>query len=182
MEAKIERAGQLNAQKLMDNNPYAQRCPENFQEALRRVYRCVLGTKVSTEALQRLVGDAIPKAGFGRGCVYLMDRGSGNLIPTLKIGAGALNRYRPQGTTLVGDNTSPVTEALYCTTPLRQENAYLFGERVAYITGSFGNTQKQGVLYLEINPDLLREPTEVSLTHFRAVAQALNECLALQRE
>ena len=177
-EQKIDRAREIQSDRLAANNPYLNRCSVEFQNELREAYRVVYKHKLSTEALQRLVGNVIPKAGFGRGCLYLINKQSGRLVPTLKIGSCLLSRYKAQSGTLVTEQESALTEALFCGTPIRQEG-YFFGERVACMVGAVGGKEKAGVLYLELNDELARQPSQVPLSYFRAVLQAMNECLAL---
>jgi hypothetical protein len=100
------------------------------------------------------------------------------LVSSLRIGNTNLSRFRPLSCADAGQ-LHPAVEALSYTTPLRQENVVVNGELVSHITGTFGNTEKTGVLYLELMPRLLDVDQIVGLIAFKAIRHCLNDCLNL---
>ena len=178
-EKNAQRANQHYAKVLFDSNSFVLRCPEGMQELFRKVYARVVPGQVSVEAIQILIAELIPATGFLRGVVYLADPSNENLVPMLRIGDGSLSRYRTFSalTSAKGDN--PIVDALYSGIPIKQEDVFLHGERVSHISGSIGNGERPGVLYLEMGPSLLNSSGNEALTYFRALSRCVNDCLNL---
>ena len=178
-EKKLRSANAAHAGNLMARNPYAAKCPPQLQDGLFRVYRYVIKGQLSTEAVGILLNDVIPRAGYPRGCLYLVDSVRMVLNPVLKIGPDPLSRYKSLNCSYTVESDHPLVEALYCTYPMKQEGVLLHGERVSHISGAIGNEEKPGVLYLELGEKLLEEGGHAAVLQFKAIARCLNECLNL---
>lgn len=166
-------------QKFFDSNSDLKKCPPEIQAKFREVYLDITGSEISIEALNTLVVNVIPGCGFLRGCAYLVDVEGQILIPKLKIGDREISRYKA----LRSSSTKfshPVVEALQCQFPIKEENVYMYGDLVSHVTGAFGTRERPGVLYLEMSPALLALDSHVPLVYFRAIRQALNDCLNLR--
>lgn len=178
-EENLEKANEHHAENQLSRNPDVNKCPPDLQEVIKHVYRYVIPGQVSTQALELLIGKVIPLAGFEKGCLYLVDAHSMKLVPTLKIGNRPVEHYKPL---MCGHNTesnNPVVAALSSMSPIRQEGALMHGERVSITVGQIGNSEKQGVLYLEMSDHLTDAPSHEALLRFRAICKCLNECLGL---
>lgn len=178
-EENLEKANEHYAANQLTRNPDVSKCPSDLQEVLKQIYRFIVPGQISTQALEMLIGKAIPLAGFARGCLYLVDAHSMKLVPTVRIGDRPVEHYKPL---MCGHNTesnSPIVAALSSMSPIRQEGALMHGERVSITVGQIGNSDKQGVLYLEMSDGLTDAPSHEALLRFRAISRCLNECLAL---
>ncbi len=165
--------------KLFEQNVYAQRCPEALKKEIREVYKYISKGQVSSVGVGFLVNKVIPLAGFGLGCVYLLDTKGITLVPKLRIGQCNLSRYKPINCTLVSPEGSLIVEALYCSMPIKQEGVFLHGDLVSPILGPIGSKEPSGVLYLEMSDSLVMKDTGECLNYFRAIRGCLNDCLNL---
>jgi len=164
--------------KLLATNLSVKKCPEKVQEHFLAVYQEISEGQISIEGLNVLVKDLIPLCGFVRGCVYLADSGGQVLVPRLKIGESDISRYKALKSSST-KQSHPVLESLSSQIPIKQENVFMYGELVSHVTGTFGNREKVGVLYLEIGGELLQQESQVALMYFKAIKHALNDCLNL---
>lgn len=165
------------AEKRYAANEHAQRCPEPVKVAFKGVYDSITQNRVSTVALNGLVGEVVPKAGFLRGCVYILDPKRMVLVPRLRL--GETREYRPVSCACGGERSHPVSEAFHCSMPIVEENVFLNGDFVSHVTGKFGNIDKVGILYLEMTEALREVDRENRLLYFKAIRQCLNDCLNL---
>lgn len=163
--------------RLLEQNTYATKCPATLQEKFRSVYQAVIPGQASPTAVKFLVDEVIPALGFMRGCVYLVDHRKAQAVPMLRIGDVALDRFKALNCSQSGAQAHPVIEALSYSAPIVQENAFVHGDRVSHVTGTFGGREKTGVLYLEMTRELSGMDRQLALTYFKAVKQALNDCL-----
>ena len=77
---------------------------------------------------------------------------------------------------------NPILAALNSQIPVKREDTLLFGERVSIVSGAFGDAEKTGVLYLEIDNSQVDVSSMEPVLRFKAIQQCLNECLNLKRE
>jgi hypothetical protein len=178
-ERNVKTANAQHAVKLFAENPFIKNCHSNLKGEFEKVYKKIMVGQVSTEGVNILISNVIPLAGFARGCIYLADMKRMRLVPTLRIGNVDLSEFRVLNYADSGSNLHPVIDALNATSPLRQENVMVNGEVVSHISGNFGNHEKNGVLHLQMGRELLAADRNVSLMYFKAVRQALNDCLNL---
>lgn len=167
-----------HAQRLYDSNQHLKRCSAALQESMKKVYQCMRADSASPTAVNVLVSEVIPLFGFDAGCVYLANERKGTLVPMLRIGAAELSRFRQLQ---VGESKipNPIIEATYQNSPIVQDNFLLDGDAVSAICGSFGTSDKRGVLYLEMGDDLAEDDHAEAMIIFKAVRQALSDCLGL---
>ena len=164
----------------MADNVYVRKCSETVRPLFQEVYSAVSEEEPSSTAVTILVNEVIPQVGFLRGCVYMLDPAAMVLVPRLRIGDPEARAWRAVPCSCGGARTHPVSEAFHCTTPLSEESVYLNGERISHVTGKFGNADTVGVLHLELTERLLREEPHTRLMLFKAIRQALNDCLNLR--
>ena len=178
-ERNVRLSNLYHGKRLMATNPYVPKCSENLKIKFQSVYSAIAPGEVSTEALQKLVSDVIPMAGFRRGCLYLVDKSNSYLVPRLRIGDGDISRYKPIRceTDLMVEH--PVANALFSSIPIKQNDVMLHGERVSHISGSIGNGQQGGVLYLEMSDAAADTLGNEQMISFRAIQCCLNHCLGI---
>lgn len=165
---------------LLKANDHVRRCPEPVRIEFKDVYRSMRRDSISTDALNGLVGKIIPVTGFLRGCIYLLDSKRLMLIPRLKFGPGEARVYRPISCACGSGPSHPVAEAFHCSMPIIEENIFLNGDVVSHVTGKFGNSEKIGVLHLEMTDALREVSADQRLLFFKAIRQCLNDCLNLK--
>jgi len=176
-QRQVDVVNRQHAEKLFAANDHVKRCPEEIRTEFKGVYDTITCNKVSVDALNGLVGRVVPKAGFLRGCVYILDSKRMVLVPRLRLGEA--RAYRPVSCSCGGERSHPVSEAFHCTMPIVEENVFLNGDIVSHVTGKFGNAEKIGILYLEMTEELRDIKPENRILFFKAIRQCLNDCLNL---
>lgn len=180
LEINLEVANRKQADIYISQNPAACKINSDLQTKIKKMYTLVRPNEVSPEALQILILDCIPSAGFKRGCVFLYDQEHQMLIPKLKIGDRSLEEYKgvhARGS-IEGDNA--VLEALQSSVPIKKESTVIFGERASVVAGLIGNNEKSGVLYLEMSEELEQAGGFEPVQRFKALRNCLNHCLNLK--
>lgn len=165
--------------KLIESNVFLPRCPEALQKEFKEVYNKIVPGEVSSQAVSQLVTYLIPAAGFVRGCIFLMDPATAQLVPRVRIGDSASRAYKPVSCSASGEKSNPISEAFHCSAPLKQEKAFLLSDVVSHVSGKFGNNSKSGVLFLEISDELLGQENHVPVVYFKAIRRCLDDCLNL---
>lgn len=169
------------AAKLVQENTWVAKCPQEFKERFKKLYGYIDRSSVSPTAINLLVGEVIPMLGFTRGCVYIVENTKMKLNPIMRIGDAPISRYRALDCSASEKSSHPVIVALGYSAPLVQENVPVNGEFVSHVTGVFGGEDKSGVLYLEMSEKLSRSADRSeALLYFKAVRQALLDCLNIR--
>ncbi|NMC62761.1 MAG: hypothetical protein GYA55_06275 [SAR324 cluster bacterium] len=176
-EKNVKLSSLYHGKRLLAANPYIAKCNDVIRTKFQSVYSSMVPGQVSIKALEILINEVIPWAGFTRGCIYLMDKNDMYLIPRLKIGTGNISRYRPVRCETEVFTDHPIANALFASIPIKQKDILLHGERVSHISGSIGNGNKGGVLYLELSDEAADSLANEQMVFFRAIQQALNDCL-----
>ncbi len=179
-EESVRATNSQYSQKLFEENSFLKKVESEVRDRFKQVYDRIVMGQVSTDGLTVLVGEVIPSAGFVKGCVFLADANHRHLVPMLRIGRAQLSEFKALNIEDSGKVSHPAVDALHVSTPIRQEGVVVSGEVVSHITGSFGNSSKTGVLYLQMSKALAESDRELSLTFFKAVRQCLSDCLALR--
>jgi len=163
-------------------NKYIKHCSPKTQTDLFNLYQQLeqsLG--ISREAITNLTRNIIPQAGFAKGCVYLLELSEMHLVPSLKIGQFPMERAKKyHALSMQTRNANPVTSAYHCNTPIIESNFTLSDEGSSCIAVVLGLKQRVGVLYLEPEQSLLESRDSTPLLRFRALSQALHDCLGLK--
>jgi hypothetical protein len=160
---------------LLQKNSYISKLPTDLQTRFAEVYQLIKKNQVSPEAIQLLVSDLIPAAGYSRGCIYLMENRELTLTPRLRIGSGSINRYRALSCIDPGLETNPIVHAFSCSYPVKETNIVFLGEHVSLVAGALGTSERAGVLYLEVSNATESGRDMDSLQLFRAIRQCMNE-------
>ena len=159
------------------NNLYAKYCNPSVQEVLKEIYSRLDGKTVSRENVETLVRDCFPLAGFSRGCVYILEPETFTLTPRLAIGVTSLSDYKAVRYTS-SDESDPVIAAYRNGATPVTDNPYGSPER--FIAGVLGTSQRAGVLVLELSEEARRAEEPNPMATFKALRQALADCLNLQ--
>lgn len=177
LDPKVAPGGVSTAPKTANSNQYLRHCPEKLKSQLGELYANLDSKTVSKENIDFLVKNIIPGAGFKRGCIYLINPDSRSLSPRLCIGDSKMKDFLPinyPGT----DSSNPILAAYKSGIPLADQ-LKTDSETVQFVAGILGNTQRVGVLYLELSDSAKDDRSFNAMMCFKAIRQALNDCLSL---
>lgn len=153
-------------------------CSQQVQAALKQLYADMDGDTVSRAAVERLIKEIIPQAGFSGGCVFVIDPTTLSLRPRTVIGQVALRSTKD----VALDPGDAAVAALSKQDPLFiQSSDEIPSAGLAGIYRSLGEQRKVGVLYLESPTGGSSRPErEKALVTFEAMRRALSDVLLLQ--
>lgn len=162
-------------------NPWIKCCMPRLKRRLLELYERIGVGEIDKNNVAFLVKELIPLAGFSGGCIYVIDPTTNMLMPRVRIAEPRLLPCAPLP--LAAEHAadeSPIHAAFSCTTPIMETALPDRSGLLSYIAASFGGSRKVGVLYLEM-PDVSLRATDPSrLQRFKALLQALNDCLNLK--
>lgn len=153
-------------------------CPQAVQAALKALYADMDGQRVSRTAVEILIKNIIPQAGFTGGCVFVIDPTTLTLKPRTVIGRVALRST----TDVALDPGDHAVSALTNTETLVVDSTEVLSPTgLAGIYHALGEQRKVGVLYLE-SPASGDSPEsrQKALVTFEAMRRALSDVLLLQ--
>jgi hypothetical protein len=157
------------------NNPYIQLCQPQVGREIRSFYLNFKGEKMSRDNICLLVKDTIPSIGYTGGYVYLVDPGLMKLMPLLQIGHPQLRTPDPVEYSVARSDSDIISIAYHQHDPAMIFKRSPAGRLFNAIAGAFGDSEKLGVVYLEM-PRSLSPGPEIELLHFKAIAWALSDC------
>ena len=160
-------------------NPWIKLCPPRLKRRLTELYERLGSKDIDKENLGVLVRELIPLAGFTGGCVYVVDPAANTLMPRVKIGQPRLHECKPLPCQHNGSG-SPIYAAYACSAPIMETALPDRTGGLSCLAATFGGARKVGVLYLEIPDTPLRATDPNKLHRFRALLQALDDCLQLR--
>jgi len=165
---------------LLKENQYLKHCPLELQEQLKELYAEIDGATISRGCIDKIAKQIIPQTGFIRGCIFLIEPDSLSLVPRLNIGMAAPGHFRAVNYQAASSEFDPIVAAFRCQYPIMEENVLVNEDTVSYVAGALGERQKAGVLYLEIGQELLSNRNINILIIYKALRQALCDCLNLR--
>ena len=168
---------------LNERNPYIRGCSSSVQEKLESLYARLDRGHAANENVSFLLKEIIPEAGFTSGCVYLVEVEYQLLVPRLVVGNTPLESFKAVRYGSPENRNHPVVKGFVSPTPVMGDRKSETDNWIFYISGSIGNVQKAGVLYLEYP---MKSPGEAAIlgqtqkTISKALRQALSDCLNLE--
>lgn len=176
------------------DNQYLKFCPPLIQSALESLYGEMPSGEVSKLAIEKLVKQLFPQAGFTGGCVYVIDPTSMTLAPRVSFGKLTLRTLRSlplqaDAGRAIGPLVSEVISthmrsakdlalaALACDQPLVERSDTDSDTATAALCGVLGKKRKVGVMYLELPEVALDDDSQLTLTIFKALRQSLCDAL-----
>ena len=173
-------AGVTKPRDLYKHNHYTKQCSDEVQDKLRALYANVDGITLAKENIDMLCKQILPLAGFTRGCIFLIEPDTQTLVPRLLLGGAAQEKFRTVNYQQPSSEFDPIVSAFRCQYPIMEQNVRIDDREVSYVAGVLGDAQKAGVLYLEIGDQLANDLSANILGTFKALRQALNDCLSLR--
>jgi hypothetical protein len=176
-------------------NRYISQCPSEIQSALQSLYANLSDTQSTCDALEVLIRQIIPGAGFTGGCVFLVDPAAFALMPRTVFGNVKLRAVErimlkqafteQQSLAFAGVASVSSCEpdlaatALSCAQPVVERHDDLHSLGITGMYASLGESKKVGVLYLEAPeaPDAAGD--HQTMCTFKAMRQALADALRL---
>ncbi|MBN8550052.1 MAG: HDOD domain-containing protein [Deltaproteobacteria bacterium] len=178
---KSPREDELHAKELMERNLYLKRCSAEERQEFELLYSSLDPSSISKNSLDILRSRIIPRFGFERGCIYLIDPDSMMLIPRLPLGSAALMDYQAVKFSTSDSAFDPIIAAFSSKNPSIEEKLDEHRNKVFYLAGSLGELQRAGVLYLELGQEQLESRRHTNpLIAFKAIRHALGDILALK--
>lgn len=160
------------------HNRYLSACPAEIRAELEALYEEIRADRVRRTSLEYLTKDLFIKAGFSRGCIYLLDPVSALLKPRLAIGPVLITALTPVPYAAYTHRHHPVALAFKTSIPISGTESIFDGSPVYSFLGSLGVNHRNGVLVLESKDELPGGSPHLAL--FKALRQALSDCLGLE--
>lgn len=166
-------------ERVRQSNQYLVHCSNQLQRSLVQWYASMPSGKDRRSHLNTLLHNVVPLAGAIGGAVYTLEPADGTLLARVGIGSVALRDLSPvRVNSALVNSADLILTAWHCATPVVENRGGEHGDGVIAIAAALGDTEKVGVLYLEFAA-LLDDGNAVPLHHFRALRQALQDCLLL---
>lgn len=168
---------QLAQEQLHERNPYIRRCSLEIRTKLEQVYKLISKEAISSEPIRVLTKQVLPYCGFTGCTVYVYDPGLMALVPRMQTGRLEVHKPMPVPYAPDSERADFISLAFECKSPLVENHRGSVDQEIVYIATCLGQSQKAGVLYLEI-PELVSSQLSTDvLTLSRAIAQTLMDCL-----
>lgn len=164
---------------MMAKNSYSKNVSSEMQRYLRSVYEQIKEGELSFEAIEMLLQDVIPFAGFPSGCLYFYESARSLLSPMMVIGKTDVMRYRQVSCHQAHAVRHPVVRALYSKMPIKEEEVLFDGDKLSHISGVVGRRDVEGVLFLEMSDKLRDAEIHEPILYFKAIRECLNEALGM---
>lgn len=155
-------------------NSYVTRCPDPLKKTFHNLYECIGTAAQSVAAIRLLAEKLVPRCGFERGCLYLLDSHSAMLHPALRFGDLSLDHYPPYSSEAENEFSASFRSGIAYHSAARG----VAGDHVDRIIGGLKNTIHPGVLYLELSASLANDSSADPLLLFQAIRSALDDILA----
>jgi hypothetical protein len=177
------------------NNRYMKQCSTEVQTALQSLYNHLSESNATGTALEILIRQIIPDAGFTGGCVYLVDPAAFALTPRTVFGNVQLRTIErvmlkqafvdPQDEDFSGavsvNSFAPdlAATALSRAQPVIERHEDMNNGGITGMYASLGDLRKVGVLYLEAPEASDIESDHKTMCTFKAMRKALSDALKL---
>jgi hypothetical protein len=177
------------------SNRYINQCSTEIQTALQSLYTHLTDSEATGTALEILIRQIIPEAGFTGGCVYLVDPAAFALMPRTVFGNVKLRTVErimlkqafadqqtagfPSSISLESCAPDLAATALSCAQPVVERHDDIHSLGITGMYASLGDAKKVGVLYLEAPEACDIEGDHKTMCTFKAMRQALADALKL---
>lgn len=172
------RLRQIQEDRLFSKNPHLRVMPPQLRKQFRELYSQLDNKQIHKHLLTKLVRELVPSCGFLGGCVFTIDPLTNALVPRLKF--GELRHLKPGPVSITTETPGDLVGAAYhCSTPLVEERHEEEGSDLRIMCSHLGSQKKLGVIYLEGPPGGELDSSTDPLVRFKAVRQALQDCLTI---
>jgi len=175
----FESEGNVEEPALEDRNPFISLCSPAVSRQMHDLYRKIDEGYTTQENLRALVRDVVPAAQMSGGCIYTIDPSAMILIPQMDFGDLVLRELKYVDYSLVRSDSDMVAVAFQSVEPVIEYKMSKEGKVYTAIAGMFGQSQRVGVVYIEIPDNVTHNVGDERMVHFQAIRHALNDCLRL---
>jgi hypothetical protein len=163
--------------RLLAANRFAQKTTPSVREVVERVYAAVEEHSVSSQALNLLVNELLPKAGFRAGAVFSFAPGRQEFLPIVRLRDADTRRYPIAETFSRRDFESASTGDV----PLLCPCTIASGSEEFVVMAKIGSSDRRpGIFALELLPGVQESAEYDPILNFKAIRQCLYDCLKLQ--
>lgn len=155
---------------LQHHNPNIAKCPAHIQQLFAHVYSQIQPGAVSLPAIQLLHSQVIPTCEFSAACLYMLDVQEKKVSPVLQFGGASLAAFVP----VLQDLDRHIVSLLFQEIPLKRSGLGVSSPHTMQIFSGITHPRYLGILYCELNEDLINHPT---FTYFSAIRNTLRDCL-----
>lgn len=167
------------AQKLLARNTYVKNCAPIIQMQISDTYHKLHPDLVSRDALDSLIKETLPLAGFSQAAIFMLEPFSFTLVPVIKTGTNCTLPTNAIKLNSSEVDQNPIALAFRCGTPINQEMTTEIGEKIPIIAGVLGNTQRTGVLLVRISKMFEQPDAPDPIATFKALRQCMLDCLRI---
>lgn len=178
--AKRVRPPRTTFEEYLYHNPFIKHCPLPVRGKLMQLYHELKPGVVRRELVELLVKEIIPEMRFSSGCIYTVESSAARLVPRLVIGSGGKENFRSYDFAAPYAANYSVVAALRSEIPVEERTVRPDGSSADTISGVLGDSQKTGVLYLELSQELGHDPRAKPIIYFKAARLALMDVLMLK--
>jgi len=164
----------------LHHNPFIKHCPVMVRAKLTELYHELKPGVIRRELVELLVKEIIPEMRFSSGCIYTVESTSARLVPRLVIGDAKKEDFRSYDFSAPYAASYSVVAAFRSEVPKEETMIRPDGSTMSTIAGVLGDTQKTGVLYLEVAQALKHDPFAKPMIYFKAARLALMDVLMLK--
>jgi hypothetical protein len=178
-------------------NYYLKQCPAHVQAALRTLYSEMPRSHVNRDALEILLKEVIPAAGFTGGCIFVVDPASLALAPRTVIGQVTLRPVQRVALKTIpgngknalisetilssaGSSGDLAAAAFACSYPLLERSDEPADSANIGLYASLGTKRRVGVLYLEAPENKVSVADGGAVLLFKALRQTLCDALLVE--
>lgn len=161
-------------------NPYISLCDPTLKGKLSALYINLPQGVISERSINELVKNIIPLAKFSGGYIYSVDPGISMLVPQTRFGKAHLKEAKAVDYSLVVSEGDSVSVAFRSSEPVIEYGLSNEQELIVGITGLIGQSNRVGVLYLEVPQSVYSENERAKLNEFKAFTRTITDCLNLR--
>jgi HDOD domain len=180
LEEIIERSHSSFASHSMKENQALQECSQATVELFQQIYALIRPRSASLAATNHLVSEVVPRLGFSRGCIYVVDQKTQIALPRLRFSPDDATRYCAVSLTQGTELAHLLASARNAPAPLREKNVFLHSATpMSHVTWKLGDEKNLGILHLEVNEEHTDRSSRDILTLFEVLRRALLCCVGL---
>ncbi len=169
----------LSARDVFEKNKFTRHLSPSLRDEFEKLYGMVKTNTIQKDAVDLLIRHLILPSGFDRGCIYLVEPDSLTLVPRLYVGDASQGSFKTVSYSSLSNHGNPIIAAFRSAIPIHEEQEPEENAPPSFIAGAIGGQKRAGVLYLEYAKRLLQDPKANPIILFKALRQALNDCLNL---
>ncbi|MCI5066270.1 HDOD domain-containing protein [bacterium] len=154
--------------------------PAPIRDEIKELYRKTQHQSVEQASIKHLVQKVIPRLGFTKGCIYLLNPESLTLEPMVTIGDASLQDFPNADLSPLAREEDPIREAFEQSQPVVLNTDSWDSSVVASYAAVFGIVHRVGVLWLEAHIDPENPDKDLHYHRFLAVRNCLRDFLKLR--